>query len=141
MSNKRTDQVAEVIRRAIQSVINEGFGDPRLQGSVITVTRVTVDSALRQAVIYVGVMPENRESRTIHGLMSAAKHIRRRAGDLVSLRAMPQIEFKIDEQAKRQSGVLAALAKVREELSDEQEQPQEQSEHSQSNQPPPGENQ
>lgn len=121
MNNKqRTDQVAEVIRRSIQSVINEGFGDPRLQGAVITVTRVTVDTALRQAVVFVGVMPDNRESRAIHGLMSAARHIRRRAGELVSLRAMPQIEFRIDEQAKRQAGVLAALAKVREELDAEE---------------------
>jgi len=119
MSGKRTEQVSEVIRRAVQSVINEGFGDPRLQDCVITVSRVTVDAALRQAVVYVGIMPEKRESRAIHGLVSATKHIRRRAGELVSLRAMPMMEFRVDTQAKRQAGVLAALARVREERESE----------------------
>jgi len=117
---KRTEQVSEVLRRAIQSVLNEGFGDPRLQGSVVTVTRVTVDAALRSAVVYVGVMPENRESRAVHGLASAAKHIRRRAGERVSVKKMPELMFRIDQQAKRQAGVLAALAKVREEMEDDE---------------------
>lgn len=114
--SKRTEQMSEVLRRAVQSVINEGFGDPRLQECVVTVSRVTVDAALKEAIVYVGVLPEERESRAIHGLQSAARHIRRKAGEKVSVKRMPDVAFRIDTRAKRQAGVLAALALVREEL-------------------------
>ncbi len=104
----RPKQLGSVLQRAIQSIIERGFSDPRIQG-VITVTRVKVSPDLKDAIIYVTVIPADDESLTLHGLRSAGAYIRRQAGELVAIHRLPQFEFRIDEQIKREANVLAAI--------------------------------
>lgn len=104
----RPKQLGSVLQRAIQSIIERGFSDPRIQG-VITVTRVKVSPDLKDAIIYVTVIPADDESLTLHGLRSAGAYIRRQAGELVAIHRLPQFEFRIDEQIKREASVLAAI--------------------------------
>lgn len=111
--NRRTEQMSSVIHRAAQSVFNAGFGDPRLDGLMLTITSVNVTADIRTAVINVSVLPADKERRAIAGLKAAAKHIRRQVGDLVSVHQLPEFVFKIDKASKRQAEVLDALAKVR----------------------------
>jgi ribosome-binding factor A len=111
--NRRAEQMSSVIHRAAQSVLNAGFGDPRLDGLMLTITSVKVTSDLRTAVINVSVMPQDKERRALAGLKAASKHVRRQVGDLVSVHQLPEFIFKIDKAAKRQAEVLDALAKVR----------------------------
>lgn len=111
--NRRAEQMSSVIHRATQSVMSAGFGDPRLDGLMLTITSVKVTADLRTAVINVSVLPQNKERRAIAGLKAAAKHVRRQVGDLVSVHQLPEFIFKIDKAAKRQAEVLEALAKVR----------------------------
>ena len=118
MSDERRARVESIIHRGAQSVINEGFSDPRLEEAMITITGVKVDRDQTTAVIRVSVMPENREKRAIAGLKSAARHIRRRTADRVNLHRMPNFQFAVDKAAKRQAGVLEALAKARTEHDD-----------------------
>jgi len=113
MSDERRARVESIIHRGAQSVINEGFSDPRLEDAMITITSVKVDRDQTTAVIRVSVMPENREKRAIAGLKSATRHIRRRTADRVNLHRMPNFQFAIDKAAKRQAGVLEALARAR----------------------------
>jgi ribosome-binding factor A len=80
----RPKQLGSVLQRAIQSIIERGFSDPRIQG-VITVTRVKVSPDLKDAIIYVTVIPADDESLTLHGLRSAGAYIRRQAGELVAI--------------------------------------------------------
>ncbi len=111
--NRRTEQMSSVIHRAAQSVLNAGFGDPRLDGLMLTITSVNVTADLRTAVLNVSVLPANKERRAIAGLKAASKHVRRQVGDLVSVHQLPEFVFKVDKAAKRQAEVLEALAKVR----------------------------
>lgn len=113
--NRRAEQMSSVIRRAAQSVLNAGFGDPRLDGLMLTITEVKVTGDLRTAVLNVSVLPADKERRAIAGLKAATRHIRRQVGDLVSVHQLPEFIFKLDKAAKRQAVVLEALAKVREE--------------------------
>ena len=104
----RAEQLGSVIQRAVQSVIERGFSDPRIQG-VITVTTVKVSPDLKHATIGVTIMPEEDEKLTLHGLKSATKFIRRQAGDLVALHRLPDFEFRIDDRVKREANVLSAI--------------------------------
>ena len=110
----RQDRLSSVILRGVQSVISEGFNDPRLDGCLITVTQVKLDRDVTTAVLRVSVMPEKAERRALTGLQAAARHIRRQTADRVSVHRMPRFEFRIDRSAKRQLGVLEALAHARE---------------------------
>lgn len=108
---QRSDQVAGLLRDAVQKVIAKGLHDPRVRG-LITVTRVTISDDLRTATAYISVMPDQHRELTMHGLRAAAKHIRHEISDELALRRIPDLMFKPDAAAARQAAVLDALAKV-----------------------------
>lgn len=116
--NTRIERIESVIHRGAQSVITEGFNDPRLDDCIITVVSVKADRDLTNATVHVSVMPEKAERRVIAGLSAAARHIRRETAERVNVHRMPAFRFKIDASAKRQRGVLDALAQARAEFDD-----------------------
>jgi ribosome-binding factor A len=106
--SKRVEQVGTTLHRAVQSVISKGFADPRIRG-LITVTRVQVSADLSDATVFISVTPEDAEELTMHGLRSAARHIRHEVGELVALRRVPALHLKLDRTTKEQSAVLGAI--------------------------------
>jgi ribosome-binding factor A len=104
----RPKQVASGLQRAIQQVLSRGLQDPRVRG-LITITEVRVSSDLRDATVMVSVTPEEHETLTLHGIRSAAKHIRREAAELVRMRTLPTLHFKIDRAGKEQAKIIAAI--------------------------------
>lgn len=109
--NRRTSQVAATLRAAVQEVISRGLADPRVRG-LITITEVTMSDDLQQATLRVSVYPEDRQELTLHGLSAAAAHIRREAGELMALKRMPTLQFRLDDSLKRQARVFDALAQA-----------------------------
>lgn len=110
-TKRRPQQLAAILREAIQARIDRGLADPRVQG-MITVTGVQVAQDLKTATVLVSVMPHTRQDLTLHGLASAARHIRRDVGDEVSLHQMPELIFKLDHSLEKQAGVLEAIARA-----------------------------
>ncbi len=113
--SRRTDRVAGELREAIQKVIAKGLSDPRIRG-LVTITNVRLTDDLQQARVGVSVFPVEKEALTLHGLQSGARHIRREAAEIMALARMPELIFESDASIRRQSEVLGALSKVREEL-------------------------
>ena len=109
---KRVQQVASTVREAIQQVIQKGLNDPRVRG-LVTVTRVTVSEDLREATVFVSVLPEEHEKLTMHGLEAASRYIRREAAELVALSRMPTLKFKVDRGMKNQAAVFRALGEIK----------------------------
>lgn len=112
--SKRTAQIGDELRRVIQEIIARGLSDPRIAG-LITVTRVKVSEDLRSASVGVSVFPAEKEALTMHGLRAASRHIRRRAGDMIAMARLPELEFEVDASVRQQGDVLRAIARAREE--------------------------
>lgn len=108
---RRADQVASLVRGAVQDVLTKGFQDPRIRG-LITITDVTVSPDLKAATIKVSVLPEDRQELTLHGLRAAARHIRHEVSEKLELRHTPDLHFKLDTSLKKQAGVYDALAQI-----------------------------
>ncbi|MFG0326976.1 MAG: 30S ribosome-binding factor RbfA [Phycisphaerales bacterium JB037] len=108
---RRTDRVAQAIRLAVEKVLARGLADPRVRG-LITVTKVTVDQALRTATIDVSVYPAEHADLTMHGLKAAAAHIRHEISDELALRRTPTLQFRLDDSLKRQAEILGALGRI-----------------------------
>ncbi len=111
---RRAEQIASLLRTAVQEVIARGFQDPRIRG-LITITDLTVSPDLKAATIMVSVLPVDRQDLTMHGLRAAATHIRHQVSDRLDLRVTPDLHFKLDNSLKKQAGVFEALAKIAEE--------------------------
>lgn len=112
--NRRTHQVASTLQRAVQEVLARGLADPRIRG-MITITGVTMSDDLKVATMTVSVYPAEHQDLTLHGLKAAAPHIRREAAELVELKTLPTIQFRLDTSLKRQAAVLDAIGRAREE--------------------------
>lgn len=113
--SKRTAQISDELRRVIQEIIARGLSDPRIAG-LITVTRVKVSEDLRSASVGISVFPAEKEALTMHGLRAASRHIRRRAGDMMAMNRVPELDFEVDPSVREQGDVLRAIARAREEL-------------------------
>lgn len=111
----RIDRLASSLEKGVQQVLARGLQDPRVRG-LITVTGVQVTPDCKRATIGISVLPAEQQSLTVHGLQSAARHIRREVADLIRTRTMPEFRFVEDSSLKKQAEVLSTLAKVREEM-------------------------
>lgn len=111
MSTK-IDRLASSLEKGVQQVLARGLQDPRVRG-LITVTKVDVTPDSKQATIGISVLPVEHQKLTVHGLQSAARHIRREVAELIRTRTMPEFRFVEDSSLKKQAEVLSTLAKVR----------------------------
>jgi len=92
---KRSDKVADLIRKEVSDVLMTSVKDPRI--GFVTVTRVAVSDDCRQAKVYFSVMGALKEQQlAIQGLASATGFIRKELGRRISLRYTPEILFQFD---------------------------------------------
>lgn len=112
--NRKVEQLASSIHRAVQEVIARGLHDPRVSG-LITVTGVRINPETKEAFVGVSVLPEEKQELTLHGLRAASRHVRREVGELVRTRQMPTIVFTLDESLKKQAAVMRAINQAAEE--------------------------
>jgi ribosome-binding factor A len=119
---RRTERLAELIRRELGRILSGGLGDPRI--GFVTLTHVEVSPDLTLAKIYLSVMDsEAKERTTLQGLNSAKRRIRGELGDVLQLRRMPELAFFADHGVKRSiriSGILTDLERERSKLAAEQ---------------------
>ena len=113
--SRKQEQLAEAIKRAVQSVLVKGLSDPRYSG-LVTITEVRVSPDGIDAFIMVSVLPSDRAPLTMHALRHATEHIRREAGDQIRIRRMPRFEFRLDDRSVRHAKTMEAISRVREEL-------------------------
>ena len=110
--SKRSLQLASIVHRAVQSVITDGLSDPRLEDTMITVTRVKVAEDLTSATLHVSILPKKSESKAVHALTAASRFIRRQAAERVSLHKMPDLLFRVDHSLEKQADLLSAFTEV-----------------------------
>jgi len=104
----RIEQAEKLMQRALTQVIQRNLSDPRVAG-IVGVTRVHITPDMRLADVYVTVMPEKYESRTIAGLRSATTHIHGKVKKLVALRTVPHLRFELDAVIKKQAALEQAI--------------------------------
>lgn len=107
----RKEQVASTLQRAVQQVLARGLADPRIRG-LITVTNVHVPPDLRTATVFISVLPEERQTLSLRGIQDAARHIRHEVSELVAMRQVPDLFFKLDTSLKKQAQAMSAIAKA-----------------------------
>ena len=108
----RADQVGAQLQRVIADVIQRRMSDPRIRG-VVSITQVKVSPDLRNATVFVSVMPQQHERVTLGGLEHAAGHIRSLVRKAVAMRTVPELSFKLDASLKKSAEVFEALERAK----------------------------
>jgi ribosome-binding factor A len=100
VTTRRQRQVAELLHEEISLLIQRRARDPRL--GFVTVTGVEMSPDLRVAHVYVSVLGSDDDVRqSLESLRRAAGFFRRELGASLSLRYLPELNFRPDDTLER----------------------------------------
>ncbi len=120
--SQRQLRVAELIRRRLSDVLNQGdIHDPDLNRMSITVGEVTCSPDLKVATAYVLPLGGDNRDEALDALRRNRSEIRRVVGKGLALKFSPEIRFQIDETFDRLDTTRAMFAdeNVRRDLDDD----------------------
>ena len=96
MASNRINRINEEIQKALAELIRE-LKDPRVQNTMISITRVETTPDLRYTKVYVSFLQEEKAADAMKGLKSAAGFLRRQLGSNLKLRYAPEIVWSLDD--------------------------------------------
>ena len=100
----RSGRLGEEIRRIVSEMLISGIKDPRLTGSMVSVSGVEVTSDGSYATCYISVLnfskdpeeKERQEQEVLAGLSSAKGLLKKEISKQVKVRHIPELIFKPD---------------------------------------------
>ena len=96
MSSNRINRINEEIQKELAALLRT-VKDPRVQDTMISITRVETTPDLRYTKVYVSFLQEDRAKDAMAGLKSAAGYLRRQLGHNLQLRYSPEIVWEQDD--------------------------------------------
>ena len=96
MASNRIGRINEEIQKELSSAIRN-LKDPRVQDTMISITRVETTPDLRYTKVYVSFLQEEKAAGAMKGLQSAAGYLRRQLGSNLKLRYAPEIVWSLDD--------------------------------------------
>ncbi len=96
MASNRINRINEEIQKELSSLLRT-IKDPRVQDTMISITRVETTPDLRYTKVYVSFLQEDRADDAMKGLKSAAGYLRRQLGSNLKLRYAPEIVWALDD--------------------------------------------
>lgn len=118
MSRQRAEKLAQLLKEEISRIFREELDDPRV--GFTTITRVQVTNNLQHATVFVSIFGDEEEKETsIKAIKEAKGFIKNIISDVIYLRFMPDITFKLDESPEYSVYIDRKIDEVRQ--NDEQE--------------------
>lgn len=96
MSSNRINRINEEIQKELSALLRT-VKDPRVQDTMISITRVETTPDLRYTKVYVSFLQEERVKDAMAGLKSATGYLRRQLGHNLQLRYSPEIVWSEDD--------------------------------------------
>lgn len=117
MSTRRQQRVAEQIKIELSQLIEREIDDPRL--NLINLTDATISPDLHDSTIYVSALAgESVKAEVLAGLEHARGFLRRRLGQEMKLRIVPELHFRWDRSLETGDRISRLIDQI-----DEQEPP------------------
>ena len=109
--SKRTERVADLIRREMMDILMRKMRDPRL--SFISVTGVEVSGDLSSAKIWLSSLDGvEKRAEIVKVLTHAGPYLRRELAPRLGLREVPDLRFAYDESIERGARIEDLLRKI-----------------------------
>ena len=111
MPSNRIGRINEEIQRELSDLLRT-LKDPRVQKTMVSVTRVDTTSDLRYAKVYVSVYDKDLSKEVFKGLKSSGGFLRHELAERLSLRYTPELVWEEDKSITYGARVLDILAKL-----------------------------
>lgn len=108
MSN-RIGRINEEIQRELAGAIRD-LKDPRVQKTMVSVTRVETTPDLRYAKVYVSMLDKDASKEVLKGLKSSGGYLRRILGQNLQLRYTPELVWAEDHSITYGARILDILS-------------------------------
>lgn len=109
MASNRIGRINEEIQRELSDLIRT-LKDPRVQKTMISVTRVETTSDLRYAKVFVSVYDKELAKEVLKGLKSSGGYLRRELGHNLQLRYTPELVWEEDHSITYGARILDILS-------------------------------
>ncbi len=96
MASNRINRINEEIQKELSNLLRT-VKDPRVQDTMISITRVETTPDLRYTKVYVSFLQNEKAEGAMKGLKSAAGFLRRQLGTNLKLRYAPEIVWALDD--------------------------------------------
>ena len=96
MASNKLARTNDDIQIVLSKLLRE-IKDPRVQQSMVSVTKVEATGDLRYAKVYISVLDKDKSKDTLKGLKSAGGFLRREIGSRLQLRYTPELVFEEDD--------------------------------------------
>ena len=107
---KRSERVAGQIRRDLARLIQQEIKDPEV--GFISLSDVEVTRDLSHAKVYITVFDPEKAAESIKALRRASVFLRRRLGQELRLRHVPELHFQHDSSVETGSHIDELIAKA-----------------------------
>lgn len=119
MASHKLGRVTEDILRELTAILRE-LKDPRVQG-LISIVRVEVTNDLSYCTVYISAMEGlDRAKTAVAGLKSASGFIRHELGSRLSLRKVPELQFRATDSIEYGANISRILNSLKEDGHDDQ---------------------
>ena len=108
MATKRIDRINEEVQKEMASLLRT-VKDPRVQDTMISITRVETTPDLRYAKVYVSFLEESKAPDAMKGLKSAGGWLRREISNDLKLRYTPELVWALDDSITYGARMLALI--------------------------------
>ena len=109
MASNRIGRVNEDMQRELSALLRN-LKDPRVQKTMISITRVETTSALRYAKVFVSFLDKDCAKDGLKGLKSASGYLRREIGSSLNLRYTPELVWEEDHSITYGAHILDILS-------------------------------
>ncbi len=96
MASNRIAVINQEIQKELSSLIRN-LKDPRVQDTMISITRVETTPDLRFCKVCVSFLQEDKAAGALKGLKSASGYLRRELGHNMQLRHTPELQWELDD--------------------------------------------
>ncbi|HHY77285.1 MAG TPA: 30S ribosome-binding factor RbfA [Clostridiales bacterium] len=113
MSVQRLNRISEEIKREISKIIMNELKDPRIS-AMCSIVSVETTPDIKYAKVYVSIYGNKEEKeRTFEGLKNASGFIRKRLGEEIKIRYLPEIQFVLDESIEHGVRISEILNRIK----------------------------
>ena len=110
---KRTDKINSLLKEVISEVIQKKLRNPSIKTSLITVSRVEITKDLKFAKVYLSIIGDENEKKTImKAIQKASGFIGVNAANKIILRFFPKLSFYIDDTVEKQMRINDVLKQI-----------------------------
>lgn len=106
---QRTEKINELIRQEVGKLILKEVDISR--ETLITITRAETSPDLKNATVYITVLPEVKEQETLREVKFKVFDIQQELNKILRIKSIPKIEFKIDKQAHAEQKIYELMDK------------------------------